>query len=203
MSRGYNPHQLSRALGLAYCPEARPEFAKATGRIIIPVYMRGRLVGWQARFVGQPPHSDIPKYITMTGMKKSEALYNFDRAKQSSVVVVVEGASDVWTVGPRAVALFGKVASTHQVQVLTSVWRGKAVVVLLDADAEEQSQKLYAQLQGSAQPLVRVQLPAGRDPGSFRYPEIWQLIHQAVGEQGADLQPLLAAPAPAQGITAL
>jgi hypothetical protein len=203
LGRGHHdPHQLSRALGLAYCPQARPEFALAGGRIIIQVTMQGKLAGWQARILGTPPTKKIPKYWTFPGMYKSRVLYNFDRARQSPLVVIVEGASDVWSVGPRSVALFGKVPSTFQVQLLTRFWGGKAAVVLLNTDAEEQSEALQADLQGRFSHLVRVQLPAGRDPGSYGHQDIWGLIRQAAGQQGVDLEPYLAGPNPAQATNA-
>ncbi len=87
---------------LGFCIEPNRQLKVACwlqNRIVVPIYFRGEFVGWQARYVGNPPNEDIPKYVTMPGMKKSEVLYNLDRAINQPYVVVVEGVIDVWAVG--------------------------------------------------------------------------------------------------------
>jgi hypothetical protein len=105
--RGFDPDELARLYGLTYCHEySRSSLAR--GRMVIPVMMHGRLVGWQARLVVEPPPDvKVPKYVTAPGMQKSTLLFNLDRAQESATVVLVEGVSDVWRVGPQAVALLG------------------------------------------------------------------------------------------------
>src|ERR1700733_3063107 len=118
----------------------------------------------------------------MPGFKAGQHLYGLDQATRFSprLVVVVEGVTDVWSVGSMAVAVFGKkVSETHQA--LLSGWaaRGGLCVLCLDPGAwtdevlpknrerAESSRTLWlARLKTNfAGRLVEVTLPAGMDPG--------------------------------------
>ena len=96
--------------------------------------MNGTLRGWQARYVDEPADKAIPKYYNMPSMRKNELLYNFDRASRCPMVCLCEGVTDVWSVGPASVALFGKTLSQHQKLLIASTWKEGVVVVMLDGD---------------------------------------------------------------------
>ena len=73
--RGYDVNHLSQRYGVMYPLDVKPRHAAVAGRIVIPVYMRGRLVGWQARRIGDLPEwKATPKYLSCPGMKKSQIL---------------------------------------------------------------------------------------------------------------------------------
>lgn len=179
---------------LGLCIEPNPRLKVACwldGRIIIPIRFQGETVGWQARYVGNPPNKDIPKYVTMPGMKKSEVLYNFDRAVNQPYAVVVEGVTDVWAVGDCAVAAFGRTLSARQHALLGEHWRGKPVVLLLDGDARESREKESASLRrsGNHPAVVVVQLPEAYDPGAYDWATINRIVHAQAAEAGVSLYP--------------
>ena len=70
----------------AYNPELGGiEGNRGGPRIVIPFYLRGGLLGWQARTI----EADVvPKYFTMPGMKKSHTLYNFDAAARWPAIML-------------------------------------------------------------------------------------------------------------------
>jgi DNA primase len=110
-------------------------------------------------------------------MRKGQLLYNYDQALRQPLVVVVEGVTDVWKVGPAGVALFGKSASPEQARLLAAGWHGKPEVVLLDADATEEAEKVRRQVAGlHPEQVVVVTLPAGMDPGSCPRDELWGVV---------------------------
>jgi hypothetical protein len=146
-------------------------------------------VGWQARSIGAPPPG-TPKYLTMTGMKKTEVLYNYDTAKSFPYVVICEGPTDVWRVGPAGVALFGKTISTVQGHLVASGWGGGAAVVLLDADAHEEARRVHDALAGLVRHRVLVRLPEGKDPGDLTHEDLWRLIDETASRQGVTLPAL-------------
>lgn len=189
--RGFDPKQLGRDLRVSYCFDADYEFRVATNRIIIPIRMNGQNVGWQARFVGTPPNKETPKYYTMPGFKKTQYLYNLDRARQYPFVVICEGVTDVWRVGPTSVALFGKTLSTTQRLLLGTYWGQGAAVVLLDSDAQDNAQGVYDSLRDVVARRVLVRLPEGKDPGDLDRGQLDQLILEAGREQGVDLAAML------------
>jgi len=190
--RGFDPEQLSRDLGITVCIYPEDEFHLAFRRIIIPVCMNGIRMGWQARYAGTPP-SGVPKYYSMPGWKKSQCLYNYDTARKWPYVIICEGCTDVWRVGPTGVALFGKDLSPVQRQLIATTWANGTAIVMLDADAGDSARKIYQDLAGLVRNRVLIRLPDGADPGSMGTRDLHQLVHRAAKEQGIEL-PILGAP---------
>jgi hypothetical protein len=185
--RGYDPVWLGRTFRVAFCQHSYPEYGHARGRIIVPVYHGGVYVGWLARYVGEPPDRAVPKYYIMPGMKKTSLLYNYDVARAYPYVVVCEGCSDVWRVGPAGVALLGKTMSAMQEQLVAATWGAGAAVVLLDGDAADEARRIYERLGGRVRHRVLVGLPVGKDPGDLDHDGLWRLIDAAARQQGVDL----------------
>ena len=52
------------------------------GRLIIPVHLRGEFVGWQALRVDGQAAGRGPDCLTAPGMRRSQLLYNLDRARK-------------------------------------------------------------------------------------------------------------------------
>jgi hypothetical protein len=163
-NRGFDPLLLVRDYQVSYCIEATDDYPLAQGRIIIPSFMEGKLMGWQARYIGDPPSKTIPKYYTMPHMKRNKILYNFDVARHQPYVVLCEGPTDAWRFGPEAVALWGKSISAWQVQLVVGYW--KKVYVCLDAEAVVEGKEVFDKLQNKVDKAL-VRLPGRTDPGSI------------------------------------
>lgn len=162
--RGFDPDWLARTFAVGQLLESQ-DFHYLTGNYVIPVYFEGRLAGWQARVVGDPPKGEgrrARKYFTMPNMPRQTILYNFDSASRCPFVAVVEGVTDVWRFGPEAVSLLGK-PTGGQVHLLASHWKDRQIVILLDPDADKESSDLFAILSRSHR-VVKVTLPDDKDP---------------------------------------
>ena len=174
--------RLGRAYGLSFCTDA-PNY-NAVGRLIAPVVLGGKLVGWQGRYPADldwkgPRRNELPpKYYTDPAMRASQVLYNLDVARTFRTIVVVEGTFDVYGFGPMCAATFGSSLSDAQVRLLKSIVRDcTSVVLLYDDDAYLPPKadptatpsglvaagKLRAAFGDSA---VALSLPKGTDPGS-------------------------------------
>jgi hypothetical protein len=187
-SRGYDLGELSSLWGVGYCRWSRYKFMRR--RIYVPVHQDTKLVGWQGRWPGELDWAaeDVPKYYTMPGLRKTQLLYNEDLARKQPLVVICEGVTDVWRVGPAGVALFGKDPSRQQLLRLASGWMGKPAVVLLDADAKADAEELATSLRPFFRDrLVQVTLPDGLDPGSCPREDLWKLLRAEAERQGANL----------------
>jgi len=187
--RGYDPVVLSYKFGLSYCVEADDRYPLTEGRIIIPITMRGELVGWQARYPGDRASWDfLPKYYSCPGMARRFMLYNYDTAVKTPVVVVCEGPADVWRVGPYGVALFGSKMTRQQVELVIASWAEGVVVVALDSDkaGREGSQEIMSMLRPSVPKLVEVRLDS-KDPGSYDTGALWDIIMGQALLRGVDL----------------
>ena len=181
--RGFDPTYLANRYGLQYCQDHDPRYPYVANRIITPIVMRGELVGWQSRYVGETDWRAVPKYYTCPGMAKRMVLYDYDEAKKQPFICVTEGVTDAWAVGDGAVALLGKTMSYPQCELLQQ-W--PAVVLILDADAVDDAEDVYRRLADKV-PVVRVTLPTGTDPASIDKDVLWDLIYGASTSAGIDL----------------
>jgi hypothetical protein len=186
--RGYDLDELATTWGVGYCTASSHRMLR--GRIYIPVYRGGILVGWQGRWPADLNWNEVgfKKYYSGPGLRKSQLLYNQDLAARQPLVVVCEGVSDVWSVGAPGVALLGKTASTQQLRLLAGNWVGKPAVVLLDADAEADAGRLFEELRPLfGRRLVLAVLPEGLDPGGCPRRALWTFIRARAAQQGVTL----------------
>lgn len=206
--RGFDIQELNDVFGVRYCTEGR-EFAggifSTTNTIIFPIWMDGRLIGWQSRLLYNPediPDSQCeamgyiqdedgdwvrpPKYWTSPGITKGRILYNYDWARKSDIVIVCEGTFDAISTGKCAVAAFGKGISPNQAKMLKQYW--DVVVILLDpGDAGKDATKITASLRTSVC-AINMTLEGYEDPGSTPRLEIWSQIYDALTGAGIKIE---------------
>lgn len=208
--RGFKPDVLSEHLGVHYCSKGRrfgngeDFFFDTTNTILFPVWMHGKLIGWQARLLYDPDKLDDkqcelyqfpknsegewvrpPKYYTPYGMSKGDILYNFDNARQFPLVVVSEGPLDVAGIGVCGVATFGKSISETQGRLIKQYWR-TAILMLDPDDADNETMRLCYDLQMSI-PVIPVKLQGVKDPGDASFERIWTQIYDAAAARGHHL----------------
>jgi hypothetical protein len=195
VKRDYDPADLGSRLKVSLCIWTDAAHSQARHRLVVPIYMRGELAGWQARHVSEDSGADtgLPKWWTCPGTQTSRLLYNHDEARHHPVVVVCEGITDVWRVGQCAVGLFGHTMSRVQQQFLLEGWGQGTLVMLLDNDgpasqAQQANWRYWARLKKHfAGGVVLATLPPYTDPGDLTRDEAWALIVQAARDQGVTL----------------
>lgn len=180
----YDIDELANIFKIGWVVESDIKFARE--RLYAPVYMNHQLKSWQCREV-KKLFPDAPKWYSMPGCTKSELLYNFDVAIKYKTLVVVEGPSSAWGVGPNAVATFGKSMSPTQIDLLEKNISEDTVVVLMydpdkpknDINKKHHITKTFEKLTKSklAKKTFPVVLPPGTDPGSLDREFIWQQIN--------------------------
>jgi hypothetical protein len=183
--RGFDPAILGPQYNLSFCTKMDSRYPMADQKIIIPIYMNGKFVSWQARapYDIDWKQAGQPKYYNAPGTNNRLVLYDFDNAQTSSFVTIVEGASDCWKHGSGVVALLGKSMSMQQANMILATW--KAAVLVLDAEAQEEAHKMQTKLH--AIPTVVVALPAGVDPATADSTYFWDLICASADAQGVNL----------------
>ena len=181
-------HQILDHYQVGYCYQAAAKYPAAQDRIIFPIVMHGEMVGWQGRYVGDDANwKYTPKYYGLPGMRKRLMLYNYDNAKASPFVVLVEGVTDVHVVGDYSVALLGKRMSRYQYELITSTWVNRPVILVLDPDAQDELRGIVNDLRQNDVVVVPVMLPDGYDCGSFDRATIWSMIYQQTEACGVTL----------------
>ena len=189
--RGFDPDVVGLRYDLQFCvsvPYEKYQLYPAVNRIVAPFKIHGRLLGWQARFVGNAKLNSVAKYFTCPGMRTSKVLYDFDNARLSPVVFICEGITDVWAVGTGAVAICGKHFSNRHFDMILEHWN--TAVVLLDAGAENESSDIYNKL-SKCMRVIRVVLPQQTDPAALDKDFLWERIYTAGVQAGCDLVDLV------------
>ncbi len=142
-----HPYLLERGLtletlvefGVGYCAKGM-----MADRIAIPIHnMEGGVVAYAGRYPGEPPEG-TPKYKLPQGFRKSQELFNIDRAVKEPAdmpLVVVEGFFDCMKLHQlgvkKVVALMGSTMSAAQEEIIrTYVFghRNSRVIIILDED---------------------------------------------------------------------
>lgn len=197
--RGLDPAVLAGDFGVGYS-DGDDSSAPCLYRpsLIIPIFSSGSLtnrstddsvcglVGWQARLLD--PAAGKSKYMTAAGMPTGRVLYNLPAASRTNgPLVVVEGVSDVWTVGTNAVGLFGKSINAFKADLILNRAADRPVVVWLDADAKTEAKKVANTIRtaravgGDLSPVFVARCPAGRsDPGECTSDEVAAVIDAAL-----------------------
>lgn len=191
--RKFDPDVLARSWSVSWCDSLEPYY-RIPNRILIPSYSTTKdsgikLVGWQARYLNPFPLSDVPpdkdtkKYINVSGFRKSQHLFNAWRVEKAPLVVVTEGPFDAMRVGPElGIALFGKKASENQKRTIWDLWGSRQcpIVVLLDPDAQEDSDNLYAEFSRYTKNIHRITLPDGKDAADMQQHELLDMIARTI-----------------------
>lgn len=176
--RGYDPDELEEAWGL-----------KGTGilgpykfRIIAPIYYNGRLVSYQGRDITD---KSPLKYKACKAEEEvvphKHILYGMDEAKGHSVVVV-EGVTDVWRLGPGAVATFGIEWTPEQALLLKKFLRVFIMYDFGEKQAQEQARKLGAVLSGFGVSTEKLLIQDFQgDPANLPDKKAEQLMRQVLG----------------------
>ena len=148
------------------------------GRCVIPIRdEQSRLVAYAGRAV----NGQEPKYRFPAGFRKSQVLFNFDRAIQTGGpnVIVVEGFFDALKVHqaghPEVVALMGASFSQRQSDLLLS--RFASVTLMLDGDqAGRRAAEVIAELLTPKVRVHQVKLPTRVQPDQLLSVEINVLV---------------------------
>jgi DNA primase len=130
--RGLTPETIVD-FGIGFCSKGM-----MADRIAIPIHnAKGEVVAYAGRFVGEPPEG-TPKYKLPPGFRKSQELFNLDRAAQESgPLLIVEGFFDAMKLYQhgckRVVALMGSTMSTAQEGLIRQHTSAQSqVIVMLD-----------------------------------------------------------------------
>jgi DNA primase len=121
--------------GLGFCSKGM-----MADRIAIPIHnVKGEVVAYAGRFPGNPAE-DVPKYKLPQGFRKSQELFNLDRASKESAdlpLIIVEGFFDAIKLHQhgcrKVVALMGSTLSAAQEELIKLHTTSQSqVIVMLD-----------------------------------------------------------------------
>jgi DNA primase len=133
--RGLTPETIAD-FGIGFCAKGM-----MADRIAIPIQnLEGKVVAYAGRFPGEPLDEDTQKYKLPPGFRKSQEIFNIDRAgKEQGPLVIVEGFFDCMKLHQfgyrKVVALMGSTMSAAQEELIRRhTDRNSQVIVILDED---------------------------------------------------------------------
>jgi hypothetical protein len=201
-----DPDRLGKFYDVRYCSESIHVYAR--NRIVVPIYWRGQLAGWQARYLGELPWKKRkglpPKYYTMKGMLKGRFLPNHENARCYRTGVLVEGWFDVFAFGPMALPLMGNSVTAIQARMFGDTFGkdGRSGVILLDPEEYDDptfGRRVLDPLR-SRMPdrLAVVRLPGEKDPGELDRAFLRDYVREQADDQGVEVS-YERLPAPKEG----
>jgi DNA primase len=122
--------------GLGFCSKGM-----MADRIAIPIHnVKGEVVAYAGRFPGEPPDENTPKYKLPQGFRKSQELFNIDRAIKEPAdrkLIIVEGFFDAIKLHQhgcrKVVALMGSTMSATQEDLIRKNCKpGDQIIIMLD-----------------------------------------------------------------------
>lgn len=163
--RGFVPQDLQmlwnlKGIGIA---------SRLSWRIYIPITYRGVVVSWTTRAIGDRV---TQRYVSASAGEEAinhkDLIYGSDYILHS--VIIVEGPTDCWAIGPGAGGVFGTAFSSSQVKKLVKI-PYRFICFDSSPEAQQRAEDLAGQLALFPGKTENIQLDA-KDPGSATKKEI-------------------------------
>jgi hypothetical protein len=173
---------LAMAYGLRYCPPQR--------RVAFPVTHDGKLVGWQARYIGATDWWDddlgkmirIPKILSSESLaeKRDRVVMFSDRLTGSAHAVLCEGPVDAIKAHLCGgnVATMGKVVHRNQIELIRNAGINK-IYLALDPDAASETARLVRDLGTEVECYLILPPPGRSDLGEATPEEVYEAMRLA------------------------
>jgi hypothetical protein len=174
--RNFDPDELERIWEL----QGTGMTGGYANRIIAPIHRKGRMVSYQGRDITdrhELKYKACPKVGEVVEHKS--LLYGMDQVRGSNIVIV-EGITDVWRLGPGAVATFGIKFRPPQVALMRT-FKNRFILFDSEDQAQEQADKLFYLLSGFPGHTELLET-IDSDPGAFSQEEADELMCDVVGE---------------------
>jgi len=178
--RGFNPNELQLIWGIMGTGVVGP----FCYRLVIPIYFKGKLISYQGRDISDRAklrYKNCPIDQEVKHLKN--IVYGFDNVP-GKTVVICEGVTDVWKLGPGAVATFGTGYTPEQVKLLGKNFDRRYILYDQDAAGKSQSKKLaykLAMYEGHTS-VIKLTGFKGKDPGELSNKKAKQIMETLLNE---------------------
>lgn len=179
--RGFDPDKLEKEWGLRQTgPVSFLDGISYNHRIIIPIYWDGGLVSFQARDITNK--SDL-KYLACPKRREKihhkNILYGKEEMwKNYGGLIIVEGVTDVWRLGPCSIATFGIEFKMEQVLALGKIQERFFILFDEEPQAQRQARKLATKLKALGKEVFVEKIEG--DPADMTQAEADYLVKQLI-----------------------
>ena len=179
-SRGFDIPELKRKFGIRGGGIA----GEWSYRILVPIFLEGRLVSWTGRSILPREWIDrdkIPRYKNLSVEKSEvnpkEIFFNLDNSREDSVILV-EGPFDVLKMGDNTICSLGTSVTSAQKALLLKKYKKVFIAFDNEPSAQEKAKKLGVDLNslGLEVEIVNICEDYGKnDPGELTKNEIAEI----------------------------
>jgi 5S rRNA maturation endonuclease (ribonuclease M5) len=168
---------------------------KFSNRLIFPIYEKGKLITWVGRSVYK---NDSLPYMTQPQVDSikitTDCLYDYDNIIEGGkILFICEGVFDCMKINwytseeIKATCLFTKRMSTYQQSLLlTLIDKYDKIIILLDPDAEINSQQMYDEITWMSGNIEIGKIQKGfKDVGEMKEKDINILINKFIRRKNA------------------
>lgn len=180
-SRNFDPSIIE----LTWKIQSTGNFGSLKYRLYIPIYLNGVAVSWQCRDItNRSPLRYIGQCRDKELLNNKKTLYGIDLVSGSSCVVV-EGVTDVWRLGPGAIATFGIKYTPAQVSMLLRNFKQFHILFdPADAQAQLQADKLGYELAAFGREVHIWRISNDLDPGDMDQDDADAFMKHVLGRNG-------------------
>jgi DNA primase len=184
-NRGFDAEYLEKEWGLLQTgPISFLDDISFSHRILIPIYWNGEMVSFQGRDI---TGKSKWKYLACPKRREKIDLKTIVYGKEthwasSPALIITEGVTDVWRLGPSSVATFGIQFKIEQVLALSKIHDKFFIVFDNETEAQKQAKSLAVKLKtlGKKVHIEKVE----DDPGSMKQEEADYLVKQLLRKEG-------------------
>jgi hypothetical protein len=166
-SRGFDPDEIATIWGV----QGIGISARLSWRLFIPIQYRYETVSWTTRAIGDVETRYISAAPEEESVYHKHLLYGADMAGHG--IVVTEGPTDAWAIGPGAVATLGLGYTLEQLE-LIKAYPVRAVCFDNSPDAQRRARKLTDRLSLFLGETYLVNM-SGKDPATSPKREVREL----------------------------
>lgn len=158
--RGFDPDEISErwgVRGIGLC-------SRLKWRLFIPIHRDSEVVSWTTRSLS---NSHDRRYVSASPSEEAVPHKSLLYGEQlcGHAIIICEGPTDVWRIGPGAVCTFGTSFTTAQVNRMVE-HPTRVICYDNEAAAQRQARRLMDTLCGFRGATINVMLTEAKDPGS-------------------------------------
>jgi len=166
--RGFDPEQIEKLWKV----QGIRLHSHLSWRLFIPIYHHSQAVSWTTRATGTKGMRYISSKPEEESIPHRDLLYGSDMAGHS--VVIVEGPTDVWRIGPGAVATMGVNYTSAQLRLMAE-YPVRAICFDAEPSAQRRAAKLVSDLRPFSGTTHNIELETGADAAEADPKEIEEI----------------------------
>jgi len=167
--RGFAPSEIESLWGVKGIGNS----SRLSWRLLIPIFYEGEIVSWTTRSIGNHSARYINAKPDQEKISAKSILYGLDHCSPKAILLV-EGPTDVWRIGPGAAAVMGTAYTESQIEIL-SRFPVRYICFDREPQAQRRAHAIIDQVSVFPGETYNIILEKASDPGEAKGRELREL----------------------------